>query len=174
MWPASLGSVDSLVIDSLILTFVRPRLFLCYDVGGRAMVITNVKASVQSGKLILKIKRESGNLSTIGCHFPLKSTNFGTLLDDICNNSPVARQFCMTFLVLNWSFETRRSSMDYNGLSMDYSFCILMNANIKFSLLKYLKTAFLKPSLIGCDVKLRIQRIGHVTITDQYANPSAV
>ena len=37
---------------------------------------------------------------------------------------------------------------------MDYSFCILTNANIKLSLLKYLKTAFLKRSLIGCDVKL--------------------
>ena len=37
---------------------------------------------------------------------------------------------------------------------MDYSFCILMNANIKFSLFKFLKTAFLKRSLIGCDVKL--------------------
>ena len=37
---------------------------------------------------------------------------------------------------------------------MDYSFCISMNANIKFSLLKSLKTAFLKRSLIGCDVKL--------------------
>ena len=37
---------------------------------------------------------------------------------------------------------------------MDYWFCILMNANVKYSLLKYLKTAFLKRSLIGCDVKL--------------------
>ena len=37
---------------------------------------------------------------------------------------------------------------------MDYSFCILMNANIKFSLLKSLKAAFLKRSLTGCDVKL--------------------
>ena len=37
---------------------------------------------------------------------------------------------------------------------MDYSFCILMNANTKFSLLKSLKTTFLKRSLIGCDVKL--------------------
>ena len=37
---------------------------------------------------------------------------------------------------------------------MDYLFCILMNTNIKFSLLKSLKTAFLKRSLIGCDVKL--------------------
>ena len=43
--------------------------------------------------------------------------------------------FVWSFLVLSWSFETRRSSMDY-------SFCILMNANIKFSLLKSLKTAF--------------------------------
>ena len=48
-------------------------------------------------------------------------------------NWPVARQFCMTFLVLNWSFETPRSSINY-------SFCILMNANIKFSLLKSLKS----------------------------------
>ena len=37
---------------------------------------------------------------------------------------------------------------------MDYSFCILMNEDIKFSFLKSLKTAFLKRSLIGCDVKL--------------------
>ena len=37
---------------------------------------------------------------------------------------------------------------------MDYSFCILMNAKITFSLLKYLKTAFLKRSLISRDVKL--------------------
>ena len=37
---------------------------------------------------------------------------------------------------------------------MDFSFCILMYENIKFLLLKSLKTAFLKSSLIGCDVKL--------------------
>ena len=36
-------------------------------------------------------------------------------------NWPVARQFCMAFLVLNLSIETRKSSMDY-------SFCILINA----------------------------------------------
>ena len=40
---------------------------------------------------------------------------------------------------------------------MDYSFRILTNANILFSILKSLKTTFLKPSLIGCDVKLTSQ-----------------
>ena len=43
------------------------------------MVITHVKASVDSGKMIYKVRRESGKLSTIGCHFPPKSTNFGTM-----------------------------------------------------------------------------------------------
>ena len=57
---------------------------------------------------------------------------------------------------------------------MDYSFCILMNANIKFSLLKSLKTAFLKLSLIGYDVKLTYTENRSRDITDQYANPSAV
>ena len=44
------------------------------------MVVTNVKASVESGKFILKIRSESGKLFTIGCHLPPKSTNFVTLL----------------------------------------------------------------------------------------------
>ena len=43
------------------------------------MVIAYVKASAESGILILKITSESGKLFTIGCHFPSKSTNFGTL-----------------------------------------------------------------------------------------------
>ena len=51
-----------------------------YGVGGRAMVITNAKASAESGKLLLKITSEIGKLSTIWCHFPPKSTNFGTLV----------------------------------------------------------------------------------------------
>ena len=63
---------------------------------------------------------------------------------------PVARQFCSAFFVLNWSIETRRSLIDY-------SFRILTNANILFSILKSLKTTFLKRSLIGCDVKLTSQ-----------------
>ena len=41
---------------------------------------------------------------------------------------------------------------------MDYLFCILINANIKFSLLKYLKTVFLKRSLIGCDINIDVYR----------------
>ena len=37
----------------LVDLYVRPRLLQCYGVGRRrAMVITNVKASVESGKLI--------------------------------------------------------------------------------------------------------------------------
>ena len=59
-------------------------------------------------------------------------------------------QFCSAFFVLNWSIETRRSLIDY-------SFRILANANILFSILKSLKTTFLKRSLIGCDVKLTSQ-----------------
>ena len=58
---------------------MRLRSFQCCGGGGRSMVFTNIKASVESGKLILKIRSESGKLSTIGCHFPLKSTNFWTL-----------------------------------------------------------------------------------------------
>ena len=56
------------------------------------------------------------------------------------------------FFVLNWSIETRRSLIDY-------SFRILTNANILFSILKSLKTTFLKRSLIGCYVKLTSQNM---------------
>ena len=38
-----------------------------------------VKTSVESGKFTFKVRSESGKLSTIGCHLPPKSTNFGTL-----------------------------------------------------------------------------------------------
>ena len=48
---------------------------------------------------------------------------------------------------------------------MDYSFCILMNANITFSLLKSLKTDFLKRSLIGCDVKLTYTEVTYTEVT---------
>ena len=44
------------------------------------MTVTNAKASAESEKFNLKIRSESGKLLTIGCHFPPKSTNFGTLI----------------------------------------------------------------------------------------------
>ena len=42
------------------------------------MSVSNVKASVESEKLTLKIISDSENFPLfIGCHFPPKSTNFG-------------------------------------------------------------------------------------------------
>ena len=54
------------------------RLPVCYSDGGGIMAVTNVKVCVWSVKFAAKIKRESGKLSTIGCHLPFKLTNFGT------------------------------------------------------------------------------------------------
>ena len=50
-----------------------------YGFVGGVITVTNAKSSAESEKLTLKISSESGKLFTIGCHFPLKSTNFGTL-----------------------------------------------------------------------------------------------
>ena len=50
-----------------------------YGFDGGVMTVTNAKSSAESEKYILKIRSESGKLFTIGCHFPSKSTNFGTL-----------------------------------------------------------------------------------------------
>ena len=50
-----------------------------YGFNGGVMNVTNAKLSAESEKFALKIKSESGKLFTIGCHFPPKSTNFGTL-----------------------------------------------------------------------------------------------
>ena len=55
---------------------------------------------------------------------------------------------------------------------MDYSFFVLMNANIKFSLLKSLKTVFLKRSLIGCDVKLTY--IQSPAVATQHLRPAGL
>ena len=52
-----------------------------YGSGGGVMTVTNTKSSAESEKFTLKIRSESGKLFTIGCHFPPKSTNFGTLPD---------------------------------------------------------------------------------------------
>ena len=46
------------------------------------MAVTNFKASAEtaeSGKLTFKSRSESGELLAIGCHFPPKATNVGTL-----------------------------------------------------------------------------------------------
>ena len=51
-----------------------------YGFGGGVVTPTNVKSSAKSDKFTLTIKSVSGKLSTVGCHFPLKSTNFGTLV----------------------------------------------------------------------------------------------
>ena len=51
------------------------------------MTVPNAKSSAESEKFSLKIKSESGKLFTIGCHFPPKSTNFGTLFQHIHTDS---------------------------------------------------------------------------------------
>ena len=50
-----------------------------YGFGGGIITVTNAKSSAKSEKFTLKIRSESGKLFTNGCHFPPKSTNFGTL-----------------------------------------------------------------------------------------------
>ena len=44
------------------------------------LAVTNFKASAESGKFTFKSRSESGKLSTVGCHFPPKATNVGTLV----------------------------------------------------------------------------------------------
>ena len=51
------------------------------------MAVTEFRASAESGKFTLKSRSESGKLSTIGCHFPPKATNFGTLWPGTKNNT---------------------------------------------------------------------------------------
>ena len=48
--------------------------------GGSVITVTNAKSAPESEKFTLKIRSESGKLFTNGCHFPPKSTNFGTLV----------------------------------------------------------------------------------------------
>ena len=56
-----------------------------YGFGGGVMTVANAKSSPESEKFAMKIISESGILLTMGCHFPSKSTNFGTLdLRDQC------------------------------------------------------------------------------------------
>ena len=50
-----------------------------YGFGGGIMTVTNAKSSAESEKFTLKIRSESGKLFALGCQFPPKSTNFGTL-----------------------------------------------------------------------------------------------
>ena len=50
-----------------------------YDFGGSVMTVSDAKSSAESGKFTLKIRSESEKLFTNGCHFPPKTTNFGTL-----------------------------------------------------------------------------------------------
>ena len=50
------------------------------------------KHQMRAGNSFLKIRSESGELSTLGCHFPPKSTNFGMLPNrqnglDYCRNA---------------------------------------------------------------------------------------
>ena len=67
------GNVDeSYLYRTLVISVI-------YGFGGGDVTVTNVKSSVESGKSTLKIRSESGKLLTIGCRFPAKLTNFGTL-----------------------------------------------------------------------------------------------
>ena len=50
-----------------------------YGFVSSVITVTNAKSSAESEKFTLKIRSESVKLLTIGCHFPPKSTNFGTL-----------------------------------------------------------------------------------------------
>ena len=50
-----------------------------YGFGGGVMIVTNAKSLAESEKFTLKIRSESEKLFIIWCHFPPKSTNFGTL-----------------------------------------------------------------------------------------------
>ena len=50
-----------------------------YGFGGGVITVTNAKSSAESEKFTLKFRSESGKWFTNGCHFPPKSTNFGTL-----------------------------------------------------------------------------------------------
>ena len=54
-----------------------------YGFGGGVLTVTNAESSDcdESAKFTLKIRSESGKLFTIGCHFPSKSSNFGTLVE---------------------------------------------------------------------------------------------
>ena len=52
----------------------------CDDFSVRAlMAVTEFRSPAESGKFTLMSRSKSGKLSTIGCHFPPKATNFGTL-----------------------------------------------------------------------------------------------
>ena len=61
------------------------RLPVCYSDGDGISAFFNVKSRVWSVKIAPKIRKESGKLSTIGCHLPSKSTNFGTLQHRTCS-----------------------------------------------------------------------------------------
>ena len=98
---------------------------------------------------VLKDCRSLNAAAEMNCPMPRSVEKVPIRNEKRCN-WPVARQFCSAFFMLNWSIETRRALIDY-------SFRILTNANTLFSILKSLKTTFLKRSLIGCDVKLTSQ-----------------
>ena len=48
-----------------------------FGFGDSSITVTNAKSSAESEKFTLKIRSESGNFFTNGCHFPPKSTKFG-------------------------------------------------------------------------------------------------
>ena len=67
-----------------------------YGFVGGVITVTNAKSSAESEKFTLKIRSESGTLFTIGCHFPPKSTNFGTLVfSQVTDWVDCARQGCV-------------------------------------------------------------------------------
>ena len=51
-----------------------------YGFSGGVITVANAKSSPESEKFALEIISESGKLLPIGCQFPSKSTNFGTLV----------------------------------------------------------------------------------------------
>ena len=67
---------------------------MCYSDDSGIQANANAKAFVWSGKFTPKIRSENGKLSSIGCHFPPKLTNFGTLLTGTMLSMKLCIEWC--------------------------------------------------------------------------------
>ena len=102
---------------------------MCYSDGSGIQANADAKAFVWSGKFTPKIRSESGKLSSVGCHFTPKLTNFGTLhhtpntdISDLrpiillpapLHTSPKHHQCCLGWHVLTTRDNTARGGVVY-------------------------------------------------------------
>ena len=127
-----------------------------YSDGSGISANANAKAFVWSVKFTPKIRTESGKLSSIGCHFPPKLTNFGTLL--LKNNLALSQNLHQKHV---YFLNTRSFTVNHDRSLVNLRVCGAANLQEEQKIIYYYPAT--------ADVNDRIKDVGLVEALVQFA-----